>query len=94
MAFLLWIGWLMMMSYTIVTRTEPRWIESTAYNLVNGLIGLGLLLTATTLGDRAKRTVVCKGESVYLDAGGRVQRYDRVGLPDGRALTRVFVQTR
>jgi hypothetical protein len=32
------------------------------------LIGLGLLLTATTLGDRAKRTVVCKGESVYLDA--------------------------
>lgn len=66
-AFLLWIGWLMMMSYTIVTRAEPRWIESTAYNLVNGLIGLGLLLTTTTLHDRAKRTVTYRNGSLYLD---------------------------
>lgn len=65
--FALWIGWLMIMSYAIVTRTEPRWIESTAYNLLNGVIGLGLLSTGITIRDRVKRTVVYRDGAIFLD---------------------------
>jgi hypothetical protein len=65
--FALWIGWIMMMSYAIVTRTEPRWIESIAYNLGNGVLGLVMLYTGTTLYDRAKRTVRFQGDGWYLD---------------------------
>ncbi len=66
-AFTLWVGWLMMMSYAIVTRAEPRWIESTAYNLVNGVIALVLLVTASTLRDREKRILSCREDRFYLD---------------------------
>lgn len=61
--FVLWIVWIMMMSYAIVTRTEPRWIESIAYNLVNGIIGILFLYVGTTLRERGKRTVIrCDGD--------------------------------
>jgi hypothetical protein len=65
--FVLWTGWLMMMSYAIVTRDEPRWIESIAYNLVNGLIALGLLIAAATLRDRERRSLTCRNGVVHLD---------------------------
>lgn len=66
-AFALWIGWLMMMSYAIVTRAEPRWIEATVYNLVNGVIGLVLLFSAALLWQRTKRRVFCRRGALYLD---------------------------
>lgn len=65
--FVLWAVWLIMMSYAIVTRVEPRWIESIAYNLVNGLIALGLLITAATLHARERRTLACRNGVIYLD---------------------------
>ncbi len=65
--FLLWILWLMLMSYAIVVRTEPRWIEATAYNLVNGLIGVLLAYSGATLRDRAKRVIRLESGRVYLD---------------------------
>jgi len=65
--FSLWIMWLMLMSYTIVTRSEPRWIEASAYNLVNGMIGILLLYTASTLRDRAKRVIRLDASVIYLD---------------------------
>lgn len=46
-----------MISYAVVTRVEPRWIESIAYNLRNGILGLVMLYVGVTLYDRAKRTV-------------------------------------
>jgi hypothetical protein len=65
--FVLWAGWLMLMPYAIVTRVEPRWIESIAYNLVNGLIALGLLIAAATLHARERRTLACRNGVIYLD---------------------------
>lgn len=63
----LWILWLMLMSYAIVARTEPRWIESSAYNLVNGLIGILLALSASTLRNRAKRVIRVEMDAILLD---------------------------
>jgi hypothetical protein len=65
--FMLWIGWIMMMSYAIVTRVEPRWIESIAYNLGNGILGLVMLYVGATLYDRAKRTVHYRSGGWHLD---------------------------
>jgi hypothetical protein len=65
--FVLWIGWIMMMSYAIVTRAEPRWIESIAYNLGNGILGLIMLYVGATLYDRAKRTVHFRLDGWHLD---------------------------
>ena len=66
-AFTLWIVWLMMASYAIMTRVEPRWIESSVYNLINGMIGLVLLFSAGLLWEQAKRTVSCGADGIYLD---------------------------
>jgi len=65
--FLLWILWLMLMSYAIVVRTEPRWIEATAYNLVNGLIGVLLAYSGATLRDQARQVIRLESDRVYLD---------------------------
>ena len=65
--FVLWVCWLMLMSWAIVSRVEPRWIESTAYNVVNGLIGFYLLWTAGLLRERGKRILRVEGNSVFLD---------------------------
>lgn len=65
--FSLWVGWLMLMSWAIVTRAEPRWIESTAYNVNNGLIGLLFLSAAITLRDRARRTIRLRNGALFLD---------------------------
>jgi len=65
--FSLWVGWLMLMSWAIVTRLEPRWIESTAYNVNNGLIGLLFLYAAITLRDRARRTIRLRDDRLFLD---------------------------
>src|SRR6056297_2778062 len=50
-------AWLIIVSYTIVVRIEPRWIEATWYNLVNALFGFLLLWTASSLWEHRKRTV-------------------------------------
>lgn len=65
--FILWICWIMLMSYAIVTRSEPRWIESTAYNVVGGIVGLFLLVAAAGLHRRSRRTVFRRGDRVFLD---------------------------
>lgn len=63
----LWILWLMLMSYAIVARTEPRWIESSAYNLINGVIGVLLAFSASMLRNQAKRIVRIEDGSLFLD---------------------------
>ncbi|MDA3940241.1 MAG: hypothetical protein PF693_13200 [Spirochaetia bacterium] len=65
--FVLWTIWLMMMFYTIVLRTEPRWIESTIYNLINGLIDIILLYSAVFLWENAKRRINFRKGNLYLD---------------------------
>lgn len=53
----LMIVWLMLMSYAIVVRVEPRWIEATGYNVVNALIVFLFIGSAASLRERAKRVV-------------------------------------
>ncbi len=65
--FVLWIGWLMIMSYAIVVRQEPRWIESSVYNLLNGVIGIALVVAAATLRNRSKRSLKVFQNGIYLD---------------------------
>ena len=65
--FSLWTLWLMLMSYTIVTREEPRWIEATAYNVVNGIIGIAFLVSAILLRERSNRVVHMVDGVLYLD---------------------------
>lgn len=65
--FSLWILWLMVAAYSIVTRSEPRWIEATAYNVMNGIIGLLLLYVAMVLRDRSQRLIRNEGGVWYLD---------------------------
>lgn len=65
--FVLWYLWLMAMAYAIVTRSEPRWIEATVYNVLNGISGLLLLLAAGNLWERSKKSVVVKDGHVELD---------------------------
>lgn len=66
-AFVLWVVWLMLMGYTIVTRQEPRWIEATAYNLINGLIAVLILYAAAVVHEQSKRTIYLVGDELYLD---------------------------
>ncbi len=66
-AFCLWMFWLILMSYAIVTRTEPRWKESTIYNLVNGVIGMLLLYSAGMLKDQSAKRIFLRRGSLHLD---------------------------
>lgn len=65
--FILLIAWLMMMAYAIVTRVEPRWIESSAYNIVNGLIGFLMIASAGYLWERSKKRLQLKGNDLKID---------------------------
>jgi len=65
--FVLWIGWLMIMAYAIVVRQEPRWIESSVYNLFNGVIGITLVIAAATLKNRSKHSLKLLQDGIYLD---------------------------
>ncbi|MDA3949273.1 MAG: hypothetical protein PF508_08600 [Spirochaeta sp.] len=65
--FVLWVLWIMIMSYAIVSRAEPRWIESIAYNFTNGILGIVMLYVGTTLYERAKRTVRFRDGGWHLD---------------------------
>ena len=63
----LMLVWLMLMSYAIVVRAEPRWIEATGYNVVNALIALFLLGSAAFLRERSRREVVLEEGSIFVD---------------------------
>ena len=60
-------SWLIIVSYAIVVRLEPRWIESTWYNIMNAVFGFLLLWTASILRDRRKKTVTISQGRVFLD---------------------------
>jgi signal transduction histidine kinase len=47
--FIIITAWIIIMSYSIVIRSEPRWIESTFYNLYNFLLGISMLVIAIIL---------------------------------------------
>lgn len=60
-------AWLCLMGYTLVTRTEPRWGESLAYNVYNAVLAAGLFFcTVRTLGN-AKRSVRAANGSFLVD---------------------------
>lgn len=86
--FILWIGWVMLMSWAIVARTEPRWIESTFYNFCNGLIGLVMIYTAGILRDRAKQTIHLSGGAIYLDE----RNVSSLLSPQENTLIRIFLE--
>lgn len=65
--FVLWCLWLMAMAYAIVTRSEPRWIEATVYNVLNGISGLLLLFAAGNLWERSKKNVVVVDGRIEID---------------------------
>ena len=65
--FALWMGWLMMMAYALVTRAEPRWIEATGYNLINMIIAVILFFTAAMLQEQQKRNLRYADETLFLE---------------------------
>ena len=64
---LLSFSWIIIASYTIVVRLEPRWIESTWYNLFNALLAFCLLWSAATLWENRKKNVRVKDGRIYID---------------------------
>jgi hypothetical protein len=86
--FILWIGWVMLMSWAIVVRSEPRWIESTFYNFCNGLIGLVMIYTAGLLRDRAKQTIRITTRGILLEE----RNVSELLSPQEHNLIRVFLQ--
>ena len=67
LVFVLWTVWLILMAYAIVTRQDPRWIESTGCNLVNMVIGFLMLFSAGILRDKSRRKIYIRGEKLFLD---------------------------
>lgn len=65
--FVMWTVWLMITGYAIISRIEPRWIEATGYNIVNGVIGLVLLVSAAVLREKSKRSLYIREGELYLD---------------------------
>jgi hypothetical protein len=65
--FALIMVWIMLMSWAIVIRAEPRWIESTAYNVTFGLIAIVFAWSAASLRERAYRIVRIEGNAVFVD---------------------------
>lgn len=62
--FTIFLFWLMLMGYAIVTRSEPRWIESTAYNFVGAFISLVMLMCAVALHHRTYQVFESTGNSI------------------------------
>lgn len=59
--------WLIFMGYAIVTRTEPRWIESIVYNFL-AMILLGILVASISiLGEQINRVFMLSGKEIFLD---------------------------
>ncbi|GAB6089205.1 hypothetical protein [Spirochaeta dissipatitropha] len=59
--------WLIFMGYAIVTRSEPRWIESIAYNFL-AMIILGILVASISiLGEQINRVFMLSGKDILLD---------------------------
>lgn len=65
--FILIMVWIMLMSWAIVIRAEPRWIESTAYNVAFGLIAMVFAWSAASLRERAYRIVRIEDRAVFVD---------------------------
>jgi hypothetical protein len=86
--FILWISWVMLMSWAIVVRSEPRWIESTFYNFCNGLIGLVMIYTAGILRDRVKQRIRLSGDAIYLDE----RNVSQLLSPQENSLIGVFLE--
>ena len=55
------------MAYSIVVREEPRWIESTFYNVYNMLLSFALLLSGIYLKVGIYRVVHISSEDIFID---------------------------
>lgn len=62
--FSLWVG---LMGYTIVTRSEPRWIEATVYNFMACVILVVQVASISILHERSHKTLIHRDGSFYLD---------------------------
>jgi hypothetical protein len=56
-----------MMFFAIVSRAEPRWIESSVYNILNLIIGLALLGATLWLNAHAKSRIRIIHDKVFLN---------------------------
>lgn len=60
--------WIMVVSYTIMLRWEPRWIESTAYNVMNLVLTIQMLWAALILKNSLKKRLRVRKNKITLDA--------------------------
>lgn len=65
--FVLWFVWLLMMGYSIVTRQEPRWIESIIYNVYISVLLLMLFIHMLKLRSRMYRRVFISSGTIKID---------------------------
>lgn len=69
-AFVMLIGclcWIMLMGYSIATRSEPRWIESIVYNIVNVFILAFLAFSIIRLQQQTYKFLSCTQDSCTLN---------------------------
>lgn len=59
--------WFSLMSYAIVTRTEPRWIESRFYNCYTFLLSVIMLFSSIGMQMKLYRTLNYRSGSWYID---------------------------
>ena len=81
--FLFWIG---LMGYAIATRSEPRWIPSIAYNVLNLAICAFLGLASFNLRDRSRRELLVTEDALLLDGLDVLQLFS----PSARPLALCF----
>lgn len=61
------LSWIFLMGYAIASRSEPRWIPSIGYNVLNLAICIFLLLANFSLKDRSKRELIVASDALLLD---------------------------
>ena len=59
--------WIALMGYAIASRTEPRWIPSIGYNVLNLGIAAYICVATFNLKDRSRRELIVDGSSLLLD---------------------------
>ena len=59
--------WIALMGYAIAGRTEPRWVPSIGYNILNLGICAYILVATFNLRDRSRRELLVTGSNLLLD---------------------------
>lgn len=60
--------WIALMGYAIANRSEPRWIPSIGYNVLNLGIAAYICVATFNLKDRSRRELIVDGSALLLDS--------------------------